>query len=85
MKNSTEIIEATSMKAAAVQVMVGTWNQATQELIAATITRINKSVKTSVYCAVWNEATEYSPAGTITAYVQVYDQALDLYQVTIQY
>ena len=85
MTNSTEIISATSMKAAALQVMVGTWNQKTQQLISQTITCVTKSEKTNVFCAVWNEADEFRDVRTITAYVQVYDAALDLYQVTSQY
>ena len=82
--NTIEIIQATSAKAAAIQVMVGTWNQETQQLISSTITRVAKSTKTDVFSAMWNEPTEYTQAGVITAYVQEYDTALDLYQVITQ-
>ena len=85
MKARTEITFAINAENAALKSMKGSWNNATKELITKSVMHTAHSIKTDVYTAEWSKATKYMEAGIITAYVQVYDEALDLYQVTVQY
>lgn len=85
MKTKTQIVCADSMEAAALTTTLSTWNETTQTLLKSTFNQVAASDKTKVFTAMWDEGTKYTSPNYISTYVQVYDEALGLYQVITQY
>lgn len=81
-KTKATIISAETPSEAALNVMVGSWNKSTAELIRSTFKLTQSSEKTSVFTSVWNTSeVDFIADSLITAYVQVYDAELGLYLV----
>ena len=84
MKVTTHLIEAETMKAAATKAMRDTFNADTHALIKETVKLLTETGATLVFQATWAKSgLDFIPDYTITAYVQVYDTDLNLYQVMI--
>ena len=85
MANLVSIIEGKTAGSVAHKAMCTGWNDKTVAQIKATVHLECASNKTWVYKADWMEADEFSEARFITAYVQVYDKALDLFKVYVSH